>query len=71
MTRKEIDLYLDKLYYSLDLPNSYASKSTLYQPAREKFPKYKLNQVENGLSKQLTGTLHKSAYKTFQTCPVI
>ena len=71
MTRKEIDLYLDKLYYSLDLPSSYASKSTLYQPAREKFPKYKLNQVENGLSKQLTGTLHKSAYKTFQTRPVI
>ena len=71
MTRKEIDLYLDKLYYSLDLPSSYASKSTLYQPAREKFPKYKLNQVENGLSKQLTGTLHKSANKTFQTRPVI
>ena len=66
MTRKEIDLYLDKLYYSLDLPSSYASKSTLYQPAREKFPKYKLNQVENGLSKQLTGTLHKSAYKLFK-----
>ena len=71
MTRKEIDLYLDKLYYSLDLPSSYASKSTLYQPAREKFPKYKLNQVENGLSKQLTGTLHKSANKTFQTRLVI
>ena len=71
MTRKEIDLYLEKLYYSRDLPSSYASKNTLYQPAREKFPKYKLNQVENWLSKQLTDTLHKSVYKTFQTRPVI
>ena len=29
MTSKEIDLYLEKLYYSLDIPSSYASKNTL------------------------------------------
>ena len=31
----------------------------------------KLNQVENWLSKQLTYTLHKPVYQTFQTRPVI
>ena len=71
MTSKEIDLYLEKLYYSLVLPSSYASKNTLYQAAREKFPEVKLNQIENWLSKQLAYTLHKPVYKTFQTRPVI
>ena len=71
MTSKEIDLCLEKLYYSLDLPSSYASKNTLYQGAGEKFPKVKVNQVENWLSKQLTHTLHKPVFQTFQTRPVI
>ena len=39
--------------------------------ARENFPEVKLNQVENWLSKQLTYTLHKPVYRTFQTRPVI
>ena len=47
MTTKENDLYLEKLYYSLDLPSSYASKNTIYQAAQEKFPEVKQNQVEN------------------------
>ena len=71
MTSKEIDLYLQKLYYLLDLPSSYASKSTLYQAAQENFSEVKLNQVKNCLSKQLTYTLHKPVYQTFQTCQVI
>ena len=71
MASKEIDSYLEKLYYSLDLPSSYASKNTLYQAAREKFSEVKLNQVENWLSKQLIYTLHKPVYQTFQTRPVI
>ena len=71
MKIKEIDLYLKKVYYFLDLPSSYASKNTFYQAARVKFPEVKLNQVENWLSKQLSHTLHKPLYKTFQTRPVI
>ena len=47
MASKEVDSYLEKLYYSLDLPSSYASKNTLYQAAREKFPEMRLNQIEN------------------------
>ena len=70
MASKEIDLYLQKLYCSLDLPSSYATKSTLYEAAQEKFSKVKLNPAENWLSKQLTYTLHKPVYQTFQTCPV-
>ena len=62
---------LEKQHYSLDFPSSYASRNTLYQAAREKFPEVKLNQVENWLSKQLAYTLHKPVYKTFQTRPVI
>ena len=62
---------LEKQHYSLDFPSSYASRNTLYQAAREKFPEVKLNQVENWLSKQLAYTLHKPGYKTFQTLPVI
>ena len=58
MKIKEIDLYLKKVYYFLDLPSSYASKNTFYQAARVKFPEVKLNQVENN-SKQLSYTLHK------------
>ena len=42
MTSKEIDLYLEKMYCSLDLPSSYASKNTLYQAARENFPELKI-----------------------------
>ena len=42
MVSKEIDLYLKKLYYSLDLTSSYASKNTLYQVAREKFLEMKV-----------------------------
>ena len=71
MASKEIDSCLEKLYYSLVLPSPYASKNTLYQAAPKKFPEVKLNQVENWLSKQLTHTLHKPIYQTFQTCPVI
>ena len=71
MASKEIDLYLQKLYCSLDLPSSYATKNTLYEAAQEKFSKVKLNPAENWLSKQLTYTLHKPVYQTFQTCPVI
>ena len=71
MASKEVDSYLEKLYYSLDLPSSYASKNTLYQAAREKFPEMRLNQIENWLSKQLTYTLHKPVYQTFQTRPMI
>ena len=48
MTSKEIDLYLEKLYHSLDLPSSYASKNTLYQTAQEKFPELKLTKSKNG-----------------------
>ena len=71
MASKEVDSYLEKLYYSLDLPSSYASKNTLYQAAREIFSEVKLNQVENWLSKQLACTLHKPVYQTFQTRSVI
>ena len=71
MASKEIDWYLETLYYSLDLPSSYASDNTLYQAALEKFPEVKLNQVENWLSKRLTFALHKAVYQTFQTHPAI
>ena len=67
MVSKEIDLHLEKLYYSLDLP----SKNTLYQVDRGRFPKVELNQVENWLFEQSAYTLHKPVYKTFQTRPVI
>ena len=71
MTSKEIHLYLEKWYYSLDFPSSYPSKNTLYQVPRERFPEVKLNQVESWPSKQLTYTLHKPVYQTFQIRPVI
>ena len=67
MVSKEIDLHLEKLYYSLDLP----SKNTLYQVDRGRFPKVELNQVGNWLFEQSAYTLHKPVYKTFQTRPVI
>ena len=61
MSSKEIDIYLEKLYYSLDSSGSYAGK----------FPEIKLTQVENWLSKQLTYALHKPVYQSFQTRPVV
>ena len=71
MSSKEIDIYLEKMYYSLDSPSSYACKNTLYQTARKKFPEIKLTQVKNGLYRQLTYTLHKPVYQSFQTCLVV
>ena len=70
MTSKEIDLYLEKLYHSLDLPSSYASKNTL-PDGSGKIPRIETHKVEKWLSKQLTYTLHKLLYQTFQTRPVI
>ena len=71
MSSNQIDIYLEKLYYSLHSPSSYAGKNTLYQAARKKFPVIELTHVENWLSKQLTYTLHKPVYQFFQTRPVV
>ena len=71
MLNKEIHIYLEKMYYSLDSPSSYACKSTPYQTSRKKFPEIKLTQVKKWLSKQLTYTLHKPVYQSFQTRPVV
>ena len=66
MSSKEISIYLEKLYYSLDSPSSYTGKNTLYQTAQKKFLEIKLTQVENLLSKQSAYTLHKPVYLIFQ-----
>ena len=65
MMSKETDPYQEKLYYFLDLPNSYAGKSAPGDLAT--ISQIKLNQVENWMSKQLTYVLHKPIDQTFQT----
>ena len=71
MMCKEVDIYLKKLYYLLVSPRFYAGKNTLCQTSWKNFPKLKLTQIENCLSKQLAYTLHRPVHHFFQMPPVV
>jgi len=60
-----MDSLLKKLYYSTDSPVCYAGVNKLYNEARKKLPKIKVNDVKHFLSKQQTYTLHKPVKKRF------
>ena len=62
---------LEKLYYSLDSPVSFAGKEKLYNAAKQKNASFSRKEVDEWLKAQITYTLHKPVRQKFKTRPVI
>ena len=57
---KDVEKYLNDLYYNLNSPESYSSIGKIFQAAKKKFPNLKRNIVKLWFQKQPTATLHSA-----------
>nr|CAD2185965.1 unnamed protein product [Meloidogyne enterolobii] len=62
---KALDTFLEKIYYSLSSPASYAGINRVYEEARRKYAKIKLKDVYDFLHKQRVYTMHRPLRKKF------
>ena len=62
---KALDTFLEKIYYSLSSPASYAGINRVYEEARRKYPKIKLKDVYDFMHKQRVYTMHRPIRKKF------
>uniref|UniRef100_A0A1I8BIE7 Integrase catalytic domain-containing protein n=1 Tax=Meloidogyne hapla TaxID=6305 RepID=A0A1I8BIE7_MELHA len=62
---KALDAFLEKIYYSLNSPASYAGINRVYEEARRKYPKITFQDVYDFLHKQRVYTMHRPAKKKF------
>jgi len=62
---KALDTFLEKIYYSLSSPASYAGINRVYEEARRKYPKIKLKDVYDFMHKQRVYTMHRPLRKKF------
>nr|CAD2194806.1 unnamed protein product [Meloidogyne enterolobii] len=62
---KTLDTFLEKIYYSLNSPASYAGINRVYIEARRKYPKIKLKDVYDFLHRQRVYTMHRPLRKKF------
>jgi hypothetical protein len=68
---KNIEKSLEKIYYELNSPASYAGILKVYNEARKKHPNVTLNDVSDFLHKQRTYTLFKPLKKRFKRLKTI
>jgi len=62
---KALETLLEKIYYSLNSPASYAGINRVYEEARRKYPKIKFQDVYDFLHRQRVYTMHRPGRKKF------
>jgi len=68
---KRQEKLLEKIYYDTKNPNSFGSVNKLFNSAKDKDSKIKLDQVKQWLRNQKTYTLHKQSIKRFKRNPMV